>query len=170
MALLRDIGHSLEYFRVLNKQTNDPKPKNQNGYQNKGNNNITGEGQRGKKRSQGQISTDRKDPAVELKGIPEDIIAEHKKADMCLKCGKGLHKWFKRYTKNPIVSTSAKTTFGRSGFRRCCRFHVDSALRNRSTRGFYGFCTTQSIRWGIPWILYSAINGTPDSGLPTSTL
>ena len=39
MALLRDIGHSLENFRVLNKQTNDPKPKNQNGYQNKGNNN-----------------------------------------------------------------------------------------------------------------------------------
>ena len=25
----------------------------------------------------------------------------------------------------------------------------------------------QSIRWGIPWILYGAINRTPDSGLPT---
>ena len=48
MALLRDIRHSLENFRVLNKQTNDPKPKNQNGYQNKGNNNNTGGGQRGK--------------------------------------------------------------------------------------------------------------------------
>ena len=32
MAPLKDIGHSLEKFRVLNKQTNDSKPKNQNGY------------------------------------------------------------------------------------------------------------------------------------------
>ena len=69
MALLRDIGHTLENFRALNKQTNDPKPKNQNGYQNKGNNNNTGGGQRGQKHSQGQISTDRKDRTVELKGI-----------------------------------------------------------------------------------------------------
>ena len=50
MALLMDIGHSLKNFQVLNKQTNDPKPKNQNGYQNEGNNNNTGAGQRGKKR------------------------------------------------------------------------------------------------------------------------
>ena len=92
MGLLRDIGHSLENFRVLNKRTNDPKPKNQNGYHKKGNNNHTGGGPRGKKRGQGQISTDRKDRAVELKGIPEDIIAERKKAEMCLKCGKGPHK------------------------------------------------------------------------------
>ena len=104
MALLRDIGHRLENFRILNKQTNDPKPKNQNGYQNKGNNNNTGGGQRGKKRGQRQMRTDRKDHAVELKGIPEDIIAERKKADMSLKCGKGPHKWFKCYAKNPIVS------------------------------------------------------------------
>ena len=32
MALLRDIGHSLDNFRILNKQTDDPKFKNQNGY------------------------------------------------------------------------------------------------------------------------------------------
>ena len=104
MALLKDIRHSLANFRILNKQTNDPKPKNQHGYQNKGNNNNTGGGQRGKKRGKGQISTDRKDRAVELKGIPEDIIAERKKVDMCLKCGKGPHKWFECYAENPIVS------------------------------------------------------------------
>ena len=104
MALLRDIRHSLENFQVLKKQTNDPKPKNQNGYQIKGNNNNTGGGQRGKKRGQGQISTGRKDHAVELKGISEDIIAERKKADMCPKCRKGPHKWFECYPKNPIVS------------------------------------------------------------------
>ena len=104
MALHRDIGHRLENFPVLNKQTNDPKYKKQNGYQNKGNNNNTGGGQRGKQHGQGQISTDRKHCAVELKGIPEDIIAEHKKADMCLKCWKGPYKWFEYYAKNLMVS------------------------------------------------------------------
>ena len=89
IALLSDIGYRLENFGVLNKQTNDLKPKSQNGDQNKGNNNNTGRGQRIKKRGQGQISTDRKDRAVECKEIPEDIIVEHNKTDMCFKCGKG---------------------------------------------------------------------------------
>ena len=104
MALLRDIGHRLQNFRVLNKQTNDPKPKTQNGYQNKGNNNNTQVSPRGKTHGKGQISTDRKDHSVELKAIPEDIIAERKKSDMCLKCGKGPHKWFEYYAKNPITT------------------------------------------------------------------
>ena len=88
----------------MNKQNNHPKPKNQNRYQNKGNNNNTGGGPRGKKRCQGQISTDRKDRAVELKGIPEDISAERKKVDMCLKCGKGPLKWCEYYAKNPVTT------------------------------------------------------------------
>ena len=104
MALLRDIGHNLKNFKVLNKTNHDHKPKTQNGYQNRGNNTNTGGGQRGKKRGQGQISTDRKDRAVDLKGIPEDIIAEYKKADMCLKCGKGPNKWFDCYANNPVVT------------------------------------------------------------------
>ena len=104
MALLRDIRHALENFRVLNKQTHDPKPKHQNGYHNMGNNNNIGGDQRGKQRGQGQISTDRKDRTVELKGILEHIIAERKKADMYLKCGKGPYKWFEYYAKNPIAT------------------------------------------------------------------
>ena len=88
----------------MNKQPNDPKPKVENGYQNKGNNNNTGGGQGGKNRGQGQISTDRKNYAVELKGIPKDIIAERKKADMCLKCGKGPNQWFECYANNRIDS------------------------------------------------------------------
>ena len=71
----KNIGHSLENFRVLKKQTHEPKPKNQNGYQNQSTNNNIGGGQRGKKHGQGKISTDGKDWAVELEGIPEDIIA-----------------------------------------------------------------------------------------------
>ena len=65
MALLRDIRHSLENFQVLNKKTNHPKPKNQNWYQNKSNNNNKGGSQRGKKRGQGHISTNRKDRTVQ---------------------------------------------------------------------------------------------------------
>ena len=112
MALLRDIGHILENFKVLNKTNHDLKPKTQNGYQNRGNNNNIGGGQRGKKRGQGRISTDWKDRAVQLKGIPDDIIAERKKADMCLKCWKSPHKWFECYAKNRIMTRTVPNTGG----------------------------------------------------------
>ena len=102
MSLLRDIGHNLENLKVLNKTNHDPKPKTQNGYQNNSNHNNTGAGHRGKMCGQGQISKDRKDRAVELKRIPEVIIGKRRKANMCLKCGKGPHKWFDCYAKNPI--------------------------------------------------------------------
>ena len=68
MALLKDIGDRLENLRVLNEQNNDPKPKNQNGYRNNGNNNNIGGSQKGKQRGQQQISSDRKNLAVEVKG------------------------------------------------------------------------------------------------------
>ena len=87
-------------------------PRLRNGHQNKGNNNDSGGGQRGKKRGQGQISTDRKDRAVELKGIPDDIFAERKKADICLKCGKGPNKWFECYAKNPITTRTVPKNGG----------------------------------------------------------
>ena len=104
MALLRDMDHNLENFKVLNRSNHDAKPKTQNGYQNRGNNNNTGDGQRGKKRGEGQMSTDLKDRAVELKGIPGDIIAAGKKADRCLKFGKGPQKWFECYAKDLITT------------------------------------------------------------------
>ena len=50
------------------------------------------------------MSTGRKDHAVELKGIPEDIIAERMKADICLKCRKRPNKSFECYTHNPIMT------------------------------------------------------------------
>ena len=37
---------------------------------------------------------DRKGCAIDLKAIPDDIIAERKEVDMSLKCRKGCHKWF----------------------------------------------------------------------------
>ena len=70
MALFMYIGHRLHNYWILNQQTNDPKPKNQNGYRYQCNNNNTRGGLRGQNCSQGQISTDQKDHTVELKGIP----------------------------------------------------------------------------------------------------
>ena len=103
IALFRDIGHSPRTFQVLNEQTIGPKPKNNNGYHNKDSNN-TPEGTRGKQRSQGHISTDRKDRAVKLQGIHVNIISEGTKADMCRRCSTGPYKWFEYYAKNPVVT------------------------------------------------------------------
>ena len=36
--------------------------------------------------------------------MPEDIIAERNKADICVKCRTGPHKWFGYYVINPIVT------------------------------------------------------------------
>ena len=41
---------------------------------------------------------------MELKRIHEDIIAERKKPEMCLQCGKGPHMCFECFTKNPITT------------------------------------------------------------------
>ena len=105
MALLRDIGHGLENFRILNKTNSDTKLKQQGGFQNKGNNNTQG-GTNNRKRGRSEISTDRKDKSIELKGIPDDIIEERRKAELCLKCGKGPHRWFECYAKSPITNST----------------------------------------------------------------
>ena len=39
-----------------------------------------------------------------MKGIPDDIIEERRKAELCLKCGKGPHRWFECYAKSPITN------------------------------------------------------------------
>lgn len=104
MALLRDIVNCFKNFQLLKNQTNEAKPQNQNRYQNKSKNNNTRGGLRVKKRSEAKIGTNRKDHVVELKEISEDIIAESKRADMCLKCEKGSYKWFEYYTKKVIMT------------------------------------------------------------------
>ena len=50
------------------------------------------------------MTTDRKDKSAELKGIPADILEERQKADMCLKRGKGPHKWYKCFFKQPVTT------------------------------------------------------------------
>ena len=50
------------------------------------------------------MTTYRKDKSVELKGIPADILEERNKAEMCLKCGKGPHKWFECFSKQPVTT------------------------------------------------------------------
>ena len=98
MALIRDIGHSLENFKTLNKMNQDHHPKsNKNSHDSR-------QDQSGKERNRSEMTTDRKDKSVELKGIPADILEERKKAEMCLKCGKGPHKWFECFSKQPVMT------------------------------------------------------------------
>jgi hypothetical protein len=101
MAMLRDIGHNMETFKFLSKPHQENPSKPQKSFQ-KGNGNPPTN--TGKKRGRKEISTDRKEKSVELKGIPEDLIAERKKADMCLKCGKGPHKWYECWAKSPVTT------------------------------------------------------------------
>ena len=44
-----------------------------------------------------------KDKDTELKGIPEHIREERRKASVCLKCGKNGHTWFKCFSKTPVT-------------------------------------------------------------------
>ena len=99
MALIRDIGHNLENYKVLNKTQQAQPQKDNKGNKNTGNQNSW-KNENGK-RGQSEISTDSKDKSVELKGISKEILDERKKANMCLKCGKGPHKWFECFAKEP---------------------------------------------------------------------
>ena len=98
MALIRDIGHNLENFKVLNKN-----PQTNNTNQTKGSGKKDNESGN-KKRGRSEISIDRKEKSVELKAISKEILDERKKANMCLKCGKGPHKWQKCFAKEPITT------------------------------------------------------------------
>lgn len=88
-----DIRHSTESFPVLNQWAHNLKYKNYNAYQQNRTSNNTGGVQREKTCSQAQITTDLKGYVPKLKVIPEDIIIQYKKEKMCLKYGKGQHKW-----------------------------------------------------------------------------
>ena len=98
MALIRDIGHSLENFKTLNKMNHDHHPKSHK------NSHDSRQGNAGKKRKRSEMTTDRKDQSVELKGIPAHILEERKNAEMCLKCGKGPHKWYECFSKQPVTT------------------------------------------------------------------
>ena len=106
MALIRDIRHNLENSKVLNKnsQTNN---RNQTKEADK-NDNESGN----KKRAHSEITTDRKEKTVELKGISKEILDERKKANMCLKCGKGSHKWYECFAKEPITTKTVPKVKG----------------------------------------------------------
>ena len=93
MALIRDIGHSLENLKTLNKMNNNYHPKSlKNGHHSR-------QDKLGKKRKRTGMTTNRKDQSVELKEISSDMLEERKKAVMCLKCVKGPQKWFECFPK-----------------------------------------------------------------------
>ena len=85
IALIRDNGHSLKNFKTLNNMHNDYHLKSYK------NSHHSGQDESGKKRKTLEITTNRRDKSVELKGISWHILEERKKAEMCFKCGKGPH-------------------------------------------------------------------------------
>ena len=58
------------------------------------------------------MTTHRKDKSVKLKGIPLDILKERKKAEMCLKYGKGPHKWFECFSNQPVTTKTVSKKKG----------------------------------------------------------
>ena len=57
--------------------------------------------------AKGKGKVDFKDRETELRGIPNTIIEERKKASVCLKCGKPNHTWFKCFTRDPVTRSVA---------------------------------------------------------------
>ena len=117
------MGHSIENaFRSDTKRYkimgghNQKARKEEGQSQNQGQSNRAGPKGKGKGKGKGkaggqqkatgkpQSSKEWKDRDEHLKVIPKDILEERKKAEVCQKCGKGTHKWFKCYTKSPVTS------------------------------------------------------------------
>src|SRR5437588_11353178 len=57
-----------------------------------------------------KVQSSFKDKETELKGIPEAVREERRKASACLKCGKSGHTWFKCFSKSPITNSVASAT------------------------------------------------------------
>ena len=109
MAMLRDIGHNLENFHHLQSQgRSQGSGSGQGRSQRNGRDNKGKEEKRGKKRSR-EETEEYKDRETELKGIPKNILDERKQADTCLKCGKGTHKWYECWKKEPVTSKVTDT-------------------------------------------------------------
>ena len=60
--------------------------------------------------SKGKGKADVKDRDTGLRGIPNSVIEERKKAFVCLKCGKPNHTWFKCFTKDPVTRSVASAS------------------------------------------------------------
>src|SRR5437588_8863275 len=57
-----------------------------------------------------KVQSSFKDKETELKGIPEAVREEWRKASACLKCSKSRHTWFKCFSKSPITNSMASAT------------------------------------------------------------
>jgi len=126
LALLRDMGHAIEDATRHRKkpqqgqqqggQQQGSQPQNKDG-KGKGPNPKNPKGKGGQPAG-GQSKKPRewKDEAVELKGIPKEILEERRQARKCQKCGKPNHKWVDCYTKAPVTTrTIAGTKRGSDG-------------------------------------------------------
>ncbi|KAH0609341.1 uncharacterized protein H6S33_012827 [Morchella sextelata] len=100
IAALRELGHTHERYQGLAAEKAPPRTKKDPPAQ---------KDQQPKRKREAASSSGpqkapgSKDRAVELKGIPGDILEERRKAEVCLKCGKSRHKWTDCWSKEPTV-------------------------------------------------------------------
>ena len=120
LALLRDIGHSIEdamrsdtkRYKMMggqNQKTKKEEGQSQNQGQPKGagpKGKGKGKGKGPQEKTSGKLLTSKewKERDEHLKGISKEILEERKQAKVCQKCGKGTHKWFECCTKTPVTS------------------------------------------------------------------
>ncbi|KAH0613226.1 uncharacterized protein H6S33_009606 [Morchella sextelata] len=100
IAALRELGHTHERYQGMAAEKAHPRTKKDPPAQK--------DQQPKRKREAASSSGPQKTPgpkdkAVELKGIPGDILEERMKAEVCLKCGKSRHKWTDCWSKQPTV-------------------------------------------------------------------
>ena len=106
MALIKDISDSLENFKTLNKMNHDQYPKSHK------NNHDAEKDKSRKKRKRSEMTTNRINKRVKLKGIPSNILKVRHNAEMYLKCGEGPHKGYECFFKQLVTIKTIPKKWG----------------------------------------------------------
>jgi hypothetical protein len=110
MKSLRELGHRLEQANQYEKlrapaNTSSNTGGSQPQKQKKGK--KRGEKRNDSSNSEKKDRPKRKDPAVELAGVSKELRDSRAKANRCLKCGKGEHKWWVCPETSPVTKVIA---------------------------------------------------------------
>jgi hypothetical protein len=112
MKSLRDLGHRLEEANQYEKLRTYPNPSNTGSSNNQKTKKGKMDGSQKADKPSGSSdknTASRKDPKVELAGIPKELLDSRSKAHWCLKCGKADHQWRTCPEKEPVKKVIATT-------------------------------------------------------------